>query len=286
MSNIQTQSWLIDRRHVLRGLGSFITLPLLDCMIPLRAAQAKKPGRSVFIYLPNGVNTLDYQITSVSRNQTNLAGLRRTDVLLLRDMTANAWEYHYFELPDPPPDTPGYPAELLLIVEPESPGATLNDVEVQVRFRGCGIAPVLDADGEQEGVTRTTIGDELNILISAEKLRTEYDRLLADAQGCVNPTCSENTPGGACVAAEITTCALVASTAGARPECCFNPKIYIALQGLMPAGTFYTFSLQPELRCQAGFRAAGGATGTYAEACAACATGKFQNDEGQATCKS
>lgn len=64
MSNIQTQSWLIDRRHVLRGLGSFVALPLLDCMIPLRAAQAKKPGRSVFIYLPNGVNTLDYQITS------------------------------------------------------------------------------------------------------------------------------------------------------------------------------------------------------------------------------
>ena len=28
MSHIQTQSWLIDRRHFLRGLGSLIALPL------------------------------------------------------------------------------------------------------------------------------------------------------------------------------------------------------------------------------------------------------------------
>lgn len=65
MSNIQSQSWLIDRRHALRGLGSFIALPLLDCMNPARAAaEAPKPKRSVFIYIPNGVNTLDYQITT------------------------------------------------------------------------------------------------------------------------------------------------------------------------------------------------------------------------------
>lgn len=64
MSNITTQSWLIDRRHALRGLGSFIALPLLDCMNPLRAADAPTPRRSVFIYIPNGVNTLDYQITT------------------------------------------------------------------------------------------------------------------------------------------------------------------------------------------------------------------------------
>ena len=65
MSNIQSQSWLIDRRHALRGLGSFIALPLLNCMIPARAAEASmpKPKRSVFIYIPNGVNTLNYQIT-------------------------------------------------------------------------------------------------------------------------------------------------------------------------------------------------------------------------------
>lgn len=59
-----TESWLIDRRHVLRGLGSFIALPLLNCMRPAHAAEAPKPKRSAFIYIPNGVNTLDYQITT------------------------------------------------------------------------------------------------------------------------------------------------------------------------------------------------------------------------------
>ena len=69
--NIQSQSWLIDRRHGLRGLGSFIALPLLDCMRPLRAAaEAPTPRRSVFIYIPNGVNTLDYQITKPGEDYT------------------------------------------------------------------------------------------------------------------------------------------------------------------------------------------------------------------------
>ena len=35
---------------------------MLDCMRPLQAAAAVKKKRSVFVYLPNGVNTLDYQI--------------------------------------------------------------------------------------------------------------------------------------------------------------------------------------------------------------------------------
>lgn len=68
MSNIQTQSWLIDRRHALKALGSFIALPMFDCMKPLRAAEAATPKRSVFIYIPNGVNTLDYQITTPGRD--------------------------------------------------------------------------------------------------------------------------------------------------------------------------------------------------------------------------
>ncbi len=68
MSNIQTQSWLIDRRHALRALGSFVALPLLDCMNPLRAAERSTPKRSVFIYIPNGVNTLDYQITEPGKD--------------------------------------------------------------------------------------------------------------------------------------------------------------------------------------------------------------------------
>ena len=60
-----TQSWLIDRRYTLRGLGSLIALPLLNCMRPAGAAETSGPTpRSAFIYLPNGVNTLDYQITT------------------------------------------------------------------------------------------------------------------------------------------------------------------------------------------------------------------------------
>ncbi len=68
--NYLDQSWLIDRRHVLRGLGSFIALPMLDCMRPLRAAAPSMPKRSVFIYIPNGVNTLDYQITTPGADYT------------------------------------------------------------------------------------------------------------------------------------------------------------------------------------------------------------------------
>lgn len=63
-----THSWLIDRRHALRGLGSFVALPLLNCMQRSHAEEeTAKPRRSVFIYIPNGVNTLDYQITDVGK---------------------------------------------------------------------------------------------------------------------------------------------------------------------------------------------------------------------------
>lgn len=57
--NIQTNKWLLSRRHALRGLGVSLSLPMLNCMA---ASQRQTPKRSVFIYLPNGVNTLDYQI--------------------------------------------------------------------------------------------------------------------------------------------------------------------------------------------------------------------------------
>jgi len=65
MSNIQSQRWLIDRRHALRALGTCISLPMLECMIPLRAAEkTSTPRRSAFIYLANGVHSLNYQITT------------------------------------------------------------------------------------------------------------------------------------------------------------------------------------------------------------------------------
>ena len=65
MSNIQTQSWLLDRRHALRAMGTYISLPFLECMIPLHAAeQIPTPRRSAFIYLANGVHSLNYQVTT------------------------------------------------------------------------------------------------------------------------------------------------------------------------------------------------------------------------------
>ncbi len=69
MTHFRSQSWLLNRRHVLRGLGVALALPLLDCMQPLRAAEkAPRAKRSVFIYLPNGVNTIDYQVTQAGAN--------------------------------------------------------------------------------------------------------------------------------------------------------------------------------------------------------------------------
>ena len=71
------QTWLVNRRHVLRGLGVSIALPMLNCMRPLLAAPAApKAKRSVFIYLPNGVNTLDYQILESGSGYRFSRGLR------------------------------------------------------------------------------------------------------------------------------------------------------------------------------------------------------------------
>ena len=66
MSHYLSQSWLIDRRHALRTLGTCIALPMLECMVPLRAAEkaSATPRRSAFIYLANGVHSLNYQITT------------------------------------------------------------------------------------------------------------------------------------------------------------------------------------------------------------------------------
>jgi hypothetical protein len=68
--NIQTQSWLLNRRHALKALGSFISLPMLECMVPLRASESATaaPKRSAFIYLANGVHSLNYQITKEGRD--------------------------------------------------------------------------------------------------------------------------------------------------------------------------------------------------------------------------
>ncbi|MFT5124244.1 MAG: hypothetical protein ACI9TH_001830 [Kiritimatiellia bacterium] len=64
--NIQSNKWLLNRRHMLRGLGASMALPLLDCMQPssfgASGPAASSPKRGVFLYIPNGVNTLTWQI--------------------------------------------------------------------------------------------------------------------------------------------------------------------------------------------------------------------------------
>lgn len=69
MAHFLSQRWLLSRREVLRGLGASLALPLLDCMRPLRAAE-KDDGtrRSVFIYLPNGVNTKDFEMAKAGKD--------------------------------------------------------------------------------------------------------------------------------------------------------------------------------------------------------------------------
>jgi hypothetical protein len=70
MSNIIRQNWLLDRRSFLRGVGATMALPLLDAMVPIyaKATTTAKPARSVFIYIPNGVNVLTWQITKAGRD--------------------------------------------------------------------------------------------------------------------------------------------------------------------------------------------------------------------------
>lgn len=66
MSNLNLNRWRMSRREMLRGLGATVALPLLNAMLPASARAAAeavaKPKRSVFLYIPNGVNTLTWQI--------------------------------------------------------------------------------------------------------------------------------------------------------------------------------------------------------------------------------
>jgi hypothetical protein len=57
MSNITTRRWLIDRRHMLKGIGATLALPVLDAMRPLMAAGTRGsfPVRLAMLYMPNGV---------------------------------------------------------------------------------------------------------------------------------------------------------------------------------------------------------------------------------------
>jgi len=64
--NLNLNKWQIGRRTFLRGAGASIALPLLDCMAAVPAPS--KPKRSVFLYIPNGVNTLTWQIEKAGKD--------------------------------------------------------------------------------------------------------------------------------------------------------------------------------------------------------------------------
>ncbi len=74
MSNLILNKWRISRRQMLRGLGATMALPLLDCMAALPVAS--RPKRSVFLYIPNGVNTLTWQIQKAGADYEFTAPLK------------------------------------------------------------------------------------------------------------------------------------------------------------------------------------------------------------------
>src|SRR5688500_5162329 len=61
-----SDKWLLSRRTMLRGLGASMALPMLDAMVPAKAAAAaaapvaaaagKAPLRMAVFFMPNGAN--------------------------------------------------------------------------------------------------------------------------------------------------------------------------------------------------------------------------------------
>lgn len=76
MSNILSQRWLLSRRRFLRGMGTTMALPLLNAMTPARAATGPLPRRSVFVYIPNGVNGMTWQVSKAGREYELSPSLR------------------------------------------------------------------------------------------------------------------------------------------------------------------------------------------------------------------
>ena len=68
MANLIRNKWKISRRTALRGIGVSISLPLLDAMVATAAPAKAPPKRSVFLYIPNGVNTLTWQIQKAGKD--------------------------------------------------------------------------------------------------------------------------------------------------------------------------------------------------------------------------
>lgn len=62
----------ITRRHALRGFGTVVSLPFLECMVPAgaRAAAAKPPVRLVWMYAGSGMFMPSYKPVALGKNWT------------------------------------------------------------------------------------------------------------------------------------------------------------------------------------------------------------------------
>ncbi len=94
----------MERRTLLRGIGTALALPLLDAMIPAfsRAALTKAPCRSAFLYVPNGIIMDQWLPSSAMTGAPGATAIPealprvskallpfRNDVLLLSGLTQN-----------------------------------------------------------------------------------------------------------------------------------------------------------------------------------------------------
>ena len=67
----KSKSWQVSRRHVLRGIGATIGLPMLEAMMPVTrgfaagaAGESGQPVRFAAFFMPNGVNHAQWDLQS------------------------------------------------------------------------------------------------------------------------------------------------------------------------------------------------------------------------------
>jgi hypothetical protein len=65
--NFLTQKHL-DRRTLLKGIGTAIALPALDAMFPAVAAPMKQARRLAVVYVPNGIIMKDWKPATTGEN--------------------------------------------------------------------------------------------------------------------------------------------------------------------------------------------------------------------------
>src|SRR5215475_6438607 len=86
----------LNRRTFLRGVGTALSLPFLDAMVPAFAAPAaaKPPIRMAFVYVPNGIDMRNWNPSYEGKLQDLPRILKplefmKDDILLLGNLTHN-----------------------------------------------------------------------------------------------------------------------------------------------------------------------------------------------------